>query len=330
MLLEARTARFSVRECPACGDARQEQLLTLPARLFCEANATYRRDYSKTLRVDPGETFPVVTCVRCRFVFAGLLPEQTFLDDLYEEVIDPEIGFRESTALTWTSHLLNLGSRLLDVLARKSLEGRARVLDFGCGYGTLLKAIEGPRVTAFGFETSPRRVRYMRGLGLTVLETLEAVQRQAPFDAVVLSDVLEHVPDPMGTLRAVNRMLHIGGILLIRVPDFNDRMWAGVLADLRRGRSPSREVNPWEHLNYFSPASLTRLLKDTDYDLLESVQKPAFGLRRDGNSRQRIVNGVESFMRFVLAVIGRPEPTTTVLAVRRPVEPDGAIAAPVG
>ena len=319
--------RFSARRCPACGHQQHTPLFELPAHVFCEINSTYRRNYAELLGIDREMNFPVVTCASCAFVFAARLPDADFLNKVYDEVIDPDIGFRESTSPGWVSHLLDMGSILLEQLARRRSSQPSRVLDFGCGYGSLVQAVNGPAVNAFGFETSPRRVEYLRKLGIAVLDSMDLVRKEAPFDAIVLSDVLEHVPDPADTLRMLHQLLRADGILLINVPNFNADMIAGVSGALQRKQAPSREVNPWEHLNYFSPASLRSMLRAQGYAIVELRDRTSFGLRTDvqGWDYRRAGNVVKSLLRFVRASAGAPVQTTTVVAQRvQPAQADSA------
>ena len=190
------------------------------------------------------------------------------------------------------------------------------MLDFGCGYGSLVQAVNGPAVSAYGFETSPRRVEYLRKLGIAVLDSMDLVRRHAPFDAIILSDVLEHVPEPADTLRMLHQLLRTDGMLLINVPNFNADMIAGVRGALQRKQAPSREINPWEHLNYFSPASLRSMLRAQGYAIVELRDRSAFGLNHHAKGYRRAGNAVKSMWRLIRASAGVPAQTTTVVARR--------------
>jgi SAM-dependent methyltransferase len=73
------------------------------------------------------------------------------------------------------------------------------------------------------------------------------------FDAVTLWDVLEHLHDPVASLREIRRILKLDGVLVIRVPNANSwdaalfgRYWAG--------------LEPPRHLYVFTPNTLGALL----------------------------------------------------------------------
>jgi SAM-dependent methyltransferase len=78
------------------------------------------------------------------------------------------------------------------------------------------------RFDAWGIDTSPQAIEFCRQRGLSKLHcgTLEEFTAPAPFDLVTMLDVVEHVEDDMGLLRAALPLLGPRGRLLIAVPAF--------------------------------------------------------------------------------------------------------------
>jgi SAM-dependent methyltransferase len=109
--------------------------------------------------------------------------------------------------------------RYLD--ARLPLRRDARLLDVGCGTGTILESFS-RRYHAFGTDVAPQAIEFCRQRGLTELHLgrLEEYPRSEPFDILTMLDMLEHVEDDGGLLRAAHRLLRPGGHLLIAVPAF--------------------------------------------------------------------------------------------------------------
>jgi SAM-dependent methyltransferase len=143
----------------------------------------------------------------------------------------------------------------------------ARVLDIGCGPGTLLALLRetGLRDTV-GLDPSPSSVQTAREAGLDA--RVGSLSQLPPglgrFDAVVLSHVLEHLPDPGSALRIARDLLHDGGVLYAEVPDAS-LLSAHVLI-------PYAEFNT-EHINYFSSATLGFMAARFGFTLREAGKK---------------------------------------------------------
>lgn len=97
----------------------------------------------------------------------------------------------------------------------------ADVLDWGCGYGQVsdLMAQRGLRVTSFEYDEADKGLRPLpRYPHLSAHFSSEPVKLpfdDAQFDAVVSCGVLEHVPDPPGSLDELRRVLRPGGTVYV-------------------------------------------------------------------------------------------------------------------
>ncbi len=107
-------------------------------------------------------------------------------------------------------------------LMRPWLKPELRVLDAGCGTGLLLAGL--PKgLTLAGLDISARALDHaVRRLPDADLRQ-GALPQAMPFgpgsqDLVLLTDVLEHIPDDAGTLRVLHDVLKPGGRLLLTVP----------------------------------------------------------------------------------------------------------------
>jgi 2-polyprenyl-3-methyl-5-hydroxy-6-metoxy-1,4-benzoquinol methylase len=128
----------------------------------------------------------------------------------------------------------------------------ARILDFGCGFGGLLRYLRKRFPDAEGVDASPAQVQVARDAGLPVTLVAEdafpgwAAGANRRYDAVFLFDVLEHIPvdAQIDFLRDLVSTVKRGGILFVKVPN---------------ARSPlgmqTRYID-WTHQNSFTEASL--------------------------------------------------------------------------
>jgi SAM-dependent methyltransferase len=101
--------------------------------------------------------------------------------------------------------------------ARPWLHGR--VLDVGAGIGTHTVRIRELASEVVALEPDPDLAAILRrdADGIEVIEAgVEAVE--GPFDAIVCFNVLEHIPDDVGTLRRFRELLAPAGAALLLVP----------------------------------------------------------------------------------------------------------------
>lgn len=140
----------------------------------------------------------------------------------------------------------------LSLLGGPESPGGKSLLDFGCGGGEVLMAGEALGMRVRGVEINPHRRSRLTQRGFLVAGSLEEFRGRA-FDVVVLSHVLEHIPDPCGFLMETRAFMRRGASLLVSVPSFDSyfsvklhRYWPGLQVD--------------QHLWHFTSDSLASLL----------------------------------------------------------------------
>lgn len=127
----------------------------------------------------------------------------------------------------------------------RAIPERARVLDLGCGDGSLLKYLKDTRaIHGYGVEIADARVLACVQNGVNVIQTdLEAGLSgfdSGSFDFVVLSQTLQAVKN---TERIVEEMLRVGRQAIVTFPNFG--YWRHRL-DILRGRMPVSERLPYQ------------------------------------------------------------------------------------
>src|SRR5271157_2040680 len=108
--------------------------------------------------------------------------------------------------------------------------GGKRVLDIGCGTGRLAAQIASMGNEVVGMDSdngaaiyAPKEFKKVRPPGKARFVRADATRAgrifpAGSFDVIILSDVLEHVPDDSGLIGACARLLRKGGVLLVSVP----------------------------------------------------------------------------------------------------------------
>jgi 2-polyprenyl-3-methyl-5-hydroxy-6-metoxy-1,4-benzoquinol methylase len=132
------------------------------------------------------------------------------------------------TQVFWSNHAAAMTFYLQDFLAH--LPNGYDLLEIGPGHGLLFsRAASDPRARSVtGWDLSPASVRetqqalqqlgVRRELKLEVRDLFDSAVVGAAFDAVVFSEVLEHLEEPVRALRAIRAVMRPGGRLYLNVP----------------------------------------------------------------------------------------------------------------
>jgi 2-polyprenyl-3-methyl-5-hydroxy-6-metoxy-1,4-benzoquinol methylase len=141
-----------------------------------------------------------------------------------------------------------------------------RVLDLGCGAGhngALLKRAGAREVVGVELDTTAA-AQARRQLDEVIegdLATLDPARLgDVPFDAILASDVLEHLSDPELVLARVLTRLRPGGAVVVSLPNVA-HVW--VIANLLMKRWPRKDSGIFDrtHLRFFGKRDMVRLLE---------------------------------------------------------------------
>ncbi len=172
---------------------------------------------------------------------------------------------------------------LLELFQRHVLSERPgpTVLDIGSGAGANAREIRrlAPDATIVGIEPNAEAARLARAAADEVFEgTLERwieSRDERRFDAVLLSDVIEHVPDPLGLLRRLNE--HPGtrvAAWLVSVPNY--AVWYNRLRTLAGSFSYSWSgLYDRTHLRFFTRKSLHQILERAGREVTAERSTPS-------------------------------------------------------
>lgn len=161
---------------------------------------------------------------------------------------------------------------LRDLLSQNISKG-SRCLDLGCGDGGTCGVFLKEHAAAYvGVDISEAAVNRARALGLDARLIEDAAKLPFPdgtFDAVICSEVLEHIFLPHAVAREVLRVLRPGGIFIVTVP--NVAYWRRRL-ELSVGRwNPMGDAlsvaQPWRdpHIRFFTRVRLRDMLLGTGF-----------------------------------------------------------------
>ena len=199
------------------------------------------------------------------------------------------------------------------VLGLCAPEDDDRVLDLGCGPGTLTRILQPHVASVVGADVTPEMLeRYrMRTSGLPVMaDAARPSFGDGSFTLVVCGSVFHHLPDPPGAIAEVARVLRSGGrFLLIDMAGPEDPRRREIRDRVERARDPSHgailapsQVRAWLSEAGLEPVGEERQAEDkrdaewvelmggdlaSVREMLRTHQADAAGflaLRRDGDA----------------------------------------------
>lgn len=163
-----------------------------------------------------------------------------------------QIAFRERTF-----------RKVLDKIERMARPSGKRVLDVGAAGGSFLATARERGYEPHGCEPSTWMCQFARdhyGLELFPGTVFDMPVAPGTVDLLTLFDVIEHTPDPQAVLRRAHALLTPGGVLAMSYPDYGS-----LAARILGSRWPFLLT---VHLYYFTPATMTALLRRTGFEPL--------------------------------------------------------------
>ena len=193
-----------------------------------------------------GEKFTVSRCRACDVAFTSPQPENM-------ELYYPAKYRRYSK---WVLIILRKLYHYQTKRWSKFFTKPGTVLEMGCGDGLMLDALRSRGWNVSGTERTEKMADFARNhFGLQVyVGGLEEIPREKKFDLIIVFQVLEHLNDPVASLKQCADLLERGGKLIIAVPNFSS--WQS-----RYSSSYWFHLDAPRHLFHFSPTSLRNALK---------------------------------------------------------------------
>jgi 2-polyprenyl-3-methyl-5-hydroxy-6-metoxy-1,4-benzoquinol methylase len=213
-----------------------------------------------------GETVWLRRCGGCGFAQPERIPALPgYFARMYDQQWSPEWVAEEFDSpykdMIFQSILATLGNRV---------PARSRtLLDIGCHAGRFLRMAADAGWRAEGTEINERtatHAAHRTGVPVHRLGAGQVGELGRRFDAVVLTDVLEHIPEPVALLEKLRTVVTDNGWIAVKVPcgpaQLAKETWRARLSAGYRATIADNLV----HINHFSPAALRLALDRAGFD----------------------------------------------------------------
>jgi 2-polyprenyl-3-methyl-5-hydroxy-6-metoxy-1,4-benzoquinol methylase len=188
----------------------------------------------------------------------------------------------------------------------------AQILEIGCGDGSTGAAVIAAKKCAkyVGVEIYAPAAEIAGGRLTSVLlgdvETLELPWPKENFDALILSEVLEHLVNPWRVLRRLHPFMKEGALVLASSPNVSQYK---VILDLLKGKWTLADSGVMDrtHLRWFTPQSYREMFVQTGFDVIGITSLVPF------SNKVRLLNWLSAgyfehmFMRQI-NLVGRKTP----------------------
>lgn len=204
----------------------------------------------------------VFRCQTCGFMYVWPVPVST--DEVYSQEYFQ--GARQGFGyVNYQEDKAGMRSTFERFLAKinEMVPQKGLLLDVGAATGFFMGIAKDNGWNASGVEISGWASQKGREAGHDIITGLisDTDFGIGTFDAVTFLDVFEHVPNPRAELKIVKNILKTSGVLAMNLPD-----GGSVFARFMGSRWHS--FVPPEHLNYFNPIAIRRVLEEEGFDVL--------------------------------------------------------------
>lgn len=218
-------------------------------------------------------SFNVVKCNKCDLVFINPRLDQNELNSLYnddgsliEEI--PGIDQRKIIHDKYKRKKFEIAIKLL----RKHEKNSMKIFDLGCSKGIFLDMVEKVGWIPYGSDVNHKQVtenqkRYGDRVKLQAGKRIDCPDQY--FDAITLFDSIEHMTEPVDTLREAARVMRNDGVVVVSTPNID-----GLFPKLTYFLF-GKTIGAWEHpepprhVYQFSKKTLSMALKKAGLEVVD-------------------------------------------------------------
>lgn len=212
----------------------------------------------------------IVKCKLCSLIFTNPRLKKRYLKHLYSEEYfnnTDSSHFGYENYLADEEKIVKTFSKRIKAI-EKITDKKGELLDIGCATGFFMKAaknmewkVEGVEISDFAAEYASKHFKFK----VYKDDFLKLNLKENSYDVVTLWDVIEHFYDPKKALIKIRKILKPNGIVVLSTPDVDS-----VPAKITQSKWVGYKLSD-EHLTYFSPKTLSRLLEETGFKVIKKT-----------------------------------------------------------
>jgi len=209
-------------------------------------------------------------CAACQTMFINPRPTEAILEEWYKTSEHYAFWNRYIFPATEENRRKSIYipriDRLLQLLDKLNVE-RGTLMEVGAGFGTFIEEISRRKIfkRTLAVEPTPDLADTIRKKNVEVIASpIEKIDIEAfSADVIVSFEVIEHLFAPGKFIQACGKLLKKGGVLILSCPNYT-----GFDMTVLGKRSNSFDS---EHLNYFTPQSLSLLVTKQGLKIIETL-----------------------------------------------------------
>jgi len=205
--------------------------------------------------------YRMLRCAVCDLVYVYPQPTDDELSAFYESYFEAPSADAVRLAENREPVLRSCLGRIQGLVSTGSM------VDVGAAHGDYLEMARSAGYGVFGIELASQPCSDMltRGIPCYNGSLEDAPIERSSVDVITFWDTLEHLPEPLVTLRKARDILRPGGYAFATVPN---RRFQTALVDAERllGRDGSRRFEVPVHLNHFSARALRAVLEHAGFE----------------------------------------------------------------
>lgn len=285
---------------------------------FCNGEKAVSTSFPRN--IFNNKTFNYIRCTSCRLIYLDNFPEKEDYDKMYppsyqRNGVENEIQQDPYVKL----YGLRFSYGYQFDLIKKQTGAGAKILDYGCGTGHFLANAVHYGFDCDGAEFNPDYIKILAQAfsqsSFYAIENVLAPGFTGKYDVIRLSNVLEHLTNPLDVIKKLATCLKPGGILLVEGPVEENfciaRLFRSFYFRVTKLIRPNRTVADAPYHIFLSTSDNQRQffrdcgLTETHYKTSEDPWPFPSSFRKAKGAREKITAIVAKISMKITAVSGR-------------------------